>query len=150
MVTTTSYFPLLWIIKSNISGAKWNRNCLHMRSNWVRTQFLMGFLLLNLQFSVGNSLIFSVMFPIMDIFLFIFIWSLNCLYFEIRLPYTIWYLQNLLNVTFLHNKLKYTRIQKYTWIMGNCLCVLPRIWVVHLKFKWSLGKMVVDTLKLFM
>jgi hypothetical protein len=82
--------------------------------------------------------------------LFIVIWSLNCLYFDIRFPHTIWYLQNLLNVTCQHNTLKYTRIQKYTWIMGNCLLVLPRILFVHLKFTRSMGKMAVDAFKLFM
>ena len=142
----------LWIItKSNIAGARWSRNCSHMRSNWVRTQFLIGFLLLNLQFSASNSLFFSVRsYLLLDVFLFIFIWSLKCLYFDIRLPHTIWYLQNLLNVTFIHNTLKYTRIQKHTWIMGNCLFVLPPIWVVDLQFTTSMGKMVVDSFKLFM
>ena len=142
----------LWIITmSNIAGAKGSRNCSHMRSNWVRTQFLIGFLLLNLQFSASNSLIFSVWsYLLLDVFLFIFIWSLKCLYFDIRLPHTIWYLQNLLNVTFIHNTLKYTRIQKHTWIIGNCLFVLPPIWVVDLQFTRSMGKMVVDTFKLFM
>jgi hypothetical protein len=142
----------LWIItKSNIAGAKCSRNCSHMRINWVRTQFLIGFLLLNLQFSACNSLIFSVRsYLLLDVFLFIFIWSLKCLYFDIRLPHTIWYLQNLLNVTFIHNTLKYTRIHKHTWIMGNCLFVLPPIWVVDFQFTRSMGKMVVDTFKLFM
>ena len=48
--------------KSNITGAKWSRSYFPLRNNWVRIQFLMWFLLLNLQFSAAKSLIRSVMF----------------------------------------------------------------------------------------
>jgi len=55
--------------KSNITGGKWSRRCFPLRSNWVRTQFLMGFLLLTLQFSAAKSLILSVMFfLLLDVF----------------------------------------------------------------------------------
>ena len=82
--------------KSNITGARWSRGCFSLRSNWVRTQFLMGFLLLSLQ--LFNFL--CHVFPI--IFLLIFRWSLNCLYFGLPIPFGIFKIFLMLHFWIIH------------------------------------------------
>ena len=72
--------------KSNITGAKWSRGCFTLRSNWVRTHFLMGFLLLNLQ-------LFNFLCHVFPIIMCLFVhFSLVIELSVLRLPYTIWYL----------------------------------------------------------
>jgi hypothetical protein len=57
-----------------------------LRSNWVRTHFLMGFLLLNLQ-------LFNFLCHVFPIIMCLFVhFSLVIELSVLRLPYTIWYL----------------------------------------------------------
>ena len=142
-MTTTSYFSFRWIItKSNISGAKWSRNCSHMQSNWVRTEFLLGLLLLILQFSAGNSLIFSVRFYLLlDVFLFIFIWSLKCLLctsiFGFPIPFGIFKIFLMLHFYIIHWNILEFRNTPGSWVIVYFYYLVYELFTWNLQDHWE-------------